>query len=227
MDGGMGHNNPPDPVEEVVSQYDDIISEAQNWTDGTLVENEGQMKAVDGILKQFKTYKSALTKAGKERTDPFHKRWKAEVAAVKLYIDDADRIQRALVACVAPFKEKLAAKKREEERKAWEAAEAKRKEAEQRAAEANAADLDAQREAARAAEEAMEAERAAKAATKAKPKGMRTVHHFEVTDMRALINWIAQNDKAAMADFGQEYARQNHRAKTMAGVETWQTKEAF
>lgn len=225
--GEIGDNNPPSPIEEVMSQYDGIITEAQNWADGEPVTDEAGMKAVDAVLKDFKTYKSALTKAGKEQTGPLHKAWKDEVASVKVYTDDADMLQKALVATVSPFKEKLAAEKREAERKAWEEAEKARKEAEAKIAEANAADIDAQREAKEAKEAAIAAEKAAKSASKEKPKGMRTVTHYEVTDMRALVNFIAKTDKDAMAEFATEYARRNHKSKAMDGVKVWTTKEAY
>lgn len=222
-----GHNRPPSPIEDVMSEYDGIISEAQNWADGEPVADEAGMKAVDAVLKEFKTYKSALTKAGKEQTGPLHKVWKDEVAAVKVYTDDADMMQKALVAVVAPFKEKLAAEKREAERKAWEKTERLRKEAEAKAEEANAADIDAQREAKAAQEAAIAAEKAAKSASKEKPTGMRKVTHFEVTDMRALVNFIAKTDKEAMAEFAQEYARRNHKTQKMDGVKVWTTREAY
>ena len=223
----IGHNNPPDPIEEVMAQYDSIITEAQNWTDGELVENEGQMQAVDQILKEFKTYRSALAKAGKERTDPLHKAWKAEVAAVKVYTDDAGIIQNALVAAVSPFKEKLAAEKRAAERAAWEKAQAAKMEAEAKYAAANAANAEAMREAEAVKEAAMQAEKAAKAASKEKPKGMRKVTHHEIKDMRALVNFIAKNDKAAMAEFATEYARKNHDDIPNDIVATWVTRKAF
>lgn len=223
----VGHNNPPSPIEDVMTEYDGIITEAQNWADGEPVNDEAGMKAVDAVLKEFKKYKSALTKAGKDQTQPLHAAWKEEVASVKVYTDDADLLQKALVATVAPFKEKLAAEKREAERKAWEETERLRKEAEAKAREANAADIDAQRETQAAQEAAMAAEKAAKSASKEKPKGMRTVTHFEVTDMRALVNFIAKTDKDAMAEFATEYARRNHKSKEMEGVRVWQTKEAY
>ena len=224
---GLGHNGPPDPIEVVTAEYDAVISEAQNWADGEPVADEAQMKAVDAVLKEFKSYKTALAKAGKERTDPLHKAWKAEVAAVKVYTDDADRLQSALVATVAPFKAKLAEEKAEAERKAWEETNRLRREAEAKAAAANAADIEAQREVAAAKQAAIEAENAAKTTAKSAPKGMRTVTHHEIEDMRALVNWIATNDKDAMADFATEYARRNHKAANMAGVRVWTTKEAY
>lgn len=223
----IGHNNPPDPIEIVTAEYDAVISEAQNWADGEPVENQEQMKAVDAVLKEFKSYKSALAKAGKERTAPLHSAWKDEVAAVKVYTDDADRLQSALVACVAPFKAKLAAEKEAERQAAWKAAEDARIAAEKEAAAANPASVDDLRDVDQARIDAVEAEKAAQKAQRDTVKGMRTVTHHEVTDMRLLVNWIASNDKAAMAEFATEYARRNYKSRDMAGVRVWQTKEAF
>lgn len=224
-----GHNNPPadDPIEMVTAEYAATLDEAQNWTDGEPVTDEAGMTAVDNILKVFKKYRSSLVEAAKERTGPLHKTWKAEVAAVKVYTDDADLIQTALVAIVAPFKAKLADEKKAAERAAWEAADKARKDAAAKDAAAQAGDLEAQREAMAAKQAVIDAETRAKAASKDKPKGMRTVYHHEIDDMRALVNWIAKNGKEAMAEFATEYARQNHKNGALDGVKTWTTKEAF
>jgi len=223
----IGHNRPPSPIEATIAQFDGVICEAQNWADGEPVTDEAGMKAVDNVLKQFKTYKSALAAAAKEQTDPLHKAWKAEVAAVKVYTDDADMMQTALVAVVAPFKAKLAAEKADADRKAQaEAWEATRK-AREAAAAVNTADIEQQRAAAAAMAEAEAKQRAANAAAKDTVKGMRTVTHYELQDDRAALHWIAANDKPAMADFIAEYVRRNHKAKTIAGVRVWETKEAF
>ena len=227
MNMHIGHNNPPDPIETVIAEFDDILIEAQNWADGEPVETEAAMLSVDEIIKGFKKYRTALNKAGKERTDPFHKAWKAEVAAVKVYADDADLMQAALVALVAPFKAKLAEKKKAEERAAWQAAEDARKEADAKAAAANAADIEAQREAQAAKQAAMDAQKTAQSQSKDKVKGLRTVTRHEITDMRAAVNWIATNDKDAMADFATEYVRRNHKTAEIAGVRVWEEKEAF
>lgn len=223
----MGHNNPPDPIEAVIAEYDAAISEAQNWADGEPVTTQDQMTAVDAVLKEFKSYKTALGKAGKERTDPLHKAWKAEVAAVKVYTDDADMVQKALIACVAPFKAKLAAEQEAERKAKWEAAEQARIEAERKAAEANVADIEAQREAAQAKQAVIDAEKAAQKAGKESVKGMRTVHRFEVTSTSDLLRWMNKNDRAELDAFAHEYARVHHRNKQMPGVRTWETKEAF
>jgi len=224
---GIGHNGAPDPIEEVTAAYDELLLEVSNWTDGALVENEAQHDAVADLLKQFKTYKGELARAAKQRTDPLFKLWKAEVAAVKVYTDDAETMQTSLVACVAPYKAKLAEDKRAAERAAWEAADKARRDAEAMAAAANAADLEARREVAAAKQAALDAQKAASAASKDKVPGMRSVHHFEVTSHKELINDILQNDKAALVQFLDEYARRNHRARDIQGVRSWTTKEAF
>tara|TARA_R110000782_G_scaffold218427_1_gene305806 strand:- start:26918 stop:27607 length:690 start_codon:yes stop_codon:yes gene_type:complete len=223
----IGGNMPPDPMETVVSQYDDAIIEATNWADGVPVETEAQMDAVDALIKSFKTYRADLAKAGKERTDPLHKAWKAEVAAVKVYTDDAERIQAALVATVAPFKAKLSEQKEAARRAAWQAARDAERAAEELARAADVSNLDTQREADAARDAAMEARKAASAAQKDTVKGLRTVHYHEIIDMRALVNWIAANDKPAMAAFAESYAAKNHKDIPDATVRSFTKKEGF
>ena len=223
----MGHNGPPDPIDLVLAEYEGVILEAQNWADGESVSSQDEMKAVDAVLKQFKTYKSALAKAGKERTDPLHKAWKAEVAAVKVYTDDADMVQKALVACVGPFKEALASEKREAERLAWEESNRLRREAEAKEAAANAADIEAQREIMAAKQAAVDAEKHAKDVGKDAPKGMRTITHYEVTDYSDLLRWMNKHARAELEMFADDYVRRSHKMQAMSGVRVWETKEAF
>ena len=221
------HNNPPDPIDEALAPYGDAIAEAENWTDGELVENEGQMKAVNVLTKQIK---AALKSAKDGRTSaaaPLHDAHKAELARWKPTVDDLDRIVKCLVAAVGPYKVKLAEKKKADERAAWEAADKLRREAEAKAAEANASDIDAQREAADAAQAAIDAQKLAQSQAKDTVKGMRTVHKYEITNHRDALHDIAANDNAAMTAFIEEYVRRNHKTRTIAGVKVWTEKEAF
>lgn len=39
------HNNPPDPIDEALAPFGDFISEAENWLDGTAVENESPLRS--------------------------------------------------------------------------------------------------------------------------------------------------------------------------------------
>jgi len=224
----IGDNAPPSHIDLCIAEYDDIITEATNWCDGEPVTTEAQMIALDKVLKAFKTYRSALEKAAKEQTAPLHTVWKAEVAAVKVYTDDADRLQAAMVACVGPFKAKMAADKAEADRKAqagaWEATRAAR----DAAAKANAGDIEQARAAAAAIADAEALQRAANASAKDVVRGMRTVTHHEVTDHKALLNWIARNRRDDLTAFVDEWARKNHKPDPGAdGLTVWTTKAAF
>ena len=224
----VGHNHPPDPIDEALAPYADDISEAENWLDGEPVQNEEQMKAVDALLANLRKAGSSLASAEKSATAPLHDAWKAEKARWKPTIDDIDRIKKGLAALVDPFKRKLAAEKAEAEREAREEANRKRREAEEKARAASEADIESQREAARAIEEAKHADMDAKKANGDTVKGMRTVTKFEVTDHRALLHWIAKNDRDAITAFVDEYARRNHRERAGAdGLRVWQEKEAY
>lgn len=223
----IGHNNPPDPIDTAIEPFGDIISEAENWADGVPVENEAQMNDVNKLIKGLKGARKAVDDARDAVTKPLHDAWKAEIARWKPAQDDLDRLQKALVAIVDPFKRKLAAEKEaariEAERAAWEA----HRKAQEAISQASAGDIEAQREAAQIAAQADAAKALAKAASADTVKGLVTVTRHEIVDGRALVNWIAVNDKAAMTAFITDYAAKN--CKTLpesAGVKTWTEKVA-
>ena len=231
MDGSnpaVGHNRPPDPIDEALAPFSDAIAEAENWLDGEPVENEGQVKAVDALLKDIRKAGSSLSDAKKSSTAPLHDAWKAELARWKPTEDDIDRLKKGLVALVDPFKRKLAAEKAEAERKAREEAEAKRREAEAKAREARAGDIESQREAARAQAEAEATQKAAAKAGKDQVKGLRTVTKFEITSHRDLLAWLYKNRPDDIAAFLEEWARRNHRETQQAdGLRVWTEKTAY
>jgi hypothetical protein len=223
----IGHNNPPDPIDTAIEPFGDLISEAENWSDGVTVENEAQMNDVDKLIKGLKAARKAIDDARDAVTKPLHDAWKAEIARWKPTQDDLDRLQKALVAIVDPFKRKLAAEKEaarlEAERAAWEA----HRKAQEAIVQASAGDIEAQREAAKILAQSDAAKALAKAAGADTVKGLVTVTRHEIVDGRALVNWIAVNDKAAMTAFITDYAAKN--CKTLpesAGVKTWTEKVA-
>jgi hypothetical protein len=224
----IGGNVPPDPLDEALAQFGDFITEAESWLDGKAVENEGQMKAVDALLKQIKAADKAVTEAREAEAKPLHDAWKSAIARYKPTQDDLGRIKNGLIAIVDSFKRKLAAEKAEAERKARAEAEEAARKAREAAMQADAANIEAQRAAAVAQAEAEEAQRRAAAAAKDTVKGMRTVTRYEVTDHRALLNWIARNDREAVTAFIDEWARRNHKENQNAeGLRVWTEKEAF
>lgn len=194
-----GHNMPPDPIDEALVPYMDAIEEAENWLDGNPVEDEAAMKAVDALIADIRKAKSDLGKAKKSSTAPLHDAWRAEIARWKPTEDDIERRLKGLAAVVDPFKRKLAAEKEAAKRAAYEAAQRKEREARE----------------------------AASAANKDTVKGLRTVTKHEITDHRAALHWIAQNDRDAITAFIEDYARRNHKTAQIEGVKVWQEKEAY
>jgi hypothetical protein len=186
------------------------------------------MRAVDAILAEVKAAEKAVTAAQKSEAAPLHDAWKAALARYKPTLDDLDRIKRGLIAAVDGFKRKLAAEKAEAERKAREEAERAAEALRQAHAAAQASDIEAQRALAAAEQEAEIARiKAAQAAKIATVKGMVTRTFYEVTDHRALLHWIAANDRDAITAFIEDYAKRNHSlGRKMDGLRVWQNKVA-
>jgi len=223
----IGHNRPPDPIDEALAPYGDYITEAEAWLDGTPVETEDQMKAVDAIIKQIRSAKVAVDKAKKAATAPLYDVWKAEGERWKPTEDDIARRLKGLVGVVDGFKLKLAEAKDEAKRKAYAEARAKEREAEEAARQADPTDYEAATRAADLKAAAMEAQKAATAANKDTVKGLRTVTRYEITDHRKALHWIAGNDRDAITAFIEAYVKANHKTKQIDGVRVWQEKEAF
>lgn len=203
----MGHNNPPDPLDEALIPFSDAITEAEGWLDGEVVNNEGQMKAVDALLKQIKGAEKAVEAAEDSQAKPIYDQWKAAKARYKPTRDDLDRIRKGLVALVDSFKRKLAAEKAEAERKAMIEAAAARRAAEEAASKAAPADIEAQRAAAAAMDAAAEANARAAEARKDTVKGLRTYDVTEVLDGTAYARWLWQNDRAPLMAWMEEHAK--------------------
>lgn len=223
----IGHNSPPDAIDDICAAYEATRLEAENWLDGVAVENEGQMKAVDAIRAQARDWRLALERGQKAESGPLYDAYKAALERWKPTIEDAKRIEAGLVAVVDGFKRKLAQEKAEAERRAREEARAKAAEAERLAREADAANIEASRAAADAAAEAQRAEEAARAAANDKVKGLRTVWHYAVENVSAAHRDIATNDRPAIERFVEDYARTHYRQRAIDGVKVWSEKEAY
>lgn len=223
-----GANNPPDPIDEAVAPFQDVIDEAANWLDGAKVETEAQMNAVDKLIKGMKAARKAVDDARDTATKPLNEAWKAEIARWKPTQDDLDMQVKGLVGLVDGFKRDLAAAKEIARKAAWEASETARREAEAKIAAADVSDVEAQREA-RAAMEAADLARAqAAVAQKDVVKGMRSVTKYEITDMRALLHYIAKEARDDMTAFIEEWARKHHKEFPNAdGLRVWTQKESF
>lgn len=222
----IGGNAPPDPIDTITASHADIMAEVANWADGSTVETLAQMTAVDLLIKEMKGARKELDAARDAATKPLHEVWKAEIARWKPTQDDYDRQVACLVAAVDPFKRNLAREQDEARRKAEAEAWEKTRAAQEAFRAAGAADLDAQRIAAQAEADAIAAQEKARIAAESTVKGMRRETLHEVTDHKALLNWIAQNDRPAMTAFIEAYAKANYKTKTLPGVRTWEDRKA-
>ena len=224
-----GHNQPPSPIDEALAPYGDHITEAESWLDGEAVTNEAQMRAVDALLQRIKLAERAVTEAKETEARPLFEAHKACLARFAPTLKDLERIRKGLAAAVDGFKRRLAAEKAEAARKARAEAEAKVAAARAAAEAAQATDIEAQRAAAAARQEAELAQAQATAASKDKVRGLRRVTRYEVTDHRALLNWVAVNDRDAITAFLEDYARRHHKALDgcNAGVRVWVERGAY
>jgi hypothetical protein len=156
------HNNTPDPLDEISAKFENERLEAENWADGSPVETEAQMKAVDALRAAMREWRLGLERGQKEATAPLRAAYQAELDRWKPPIEDAKRIEGCLVAAVDGFKRRLAAERAEAERRAREEAERAAQALRDAHAAVNAADLEAQRALA-------EAERQAEAPPEGEP----------------------------------------------------------
>lgn len=221
-----GHNMPPDTIDTALAPFGDIITESEGWLDGTLVENECQMNAVDVLIKGVKAAKKAVETAEESAAKPIYDQWKAEKAKFAPTTTDLDRIVKGLVAIVDGFKRKLAVEKdsarKEAERLAWEATRA----AQEAARSATVGDIGAQRASAQAEEHAKDAHRASMQANSETVKGMRNYDMYELLDLRGALHWIAANDKPAMTAFIEGYVAKHAKSFPPEIVRNYTEKRA-
>lgn len=228
----MGHNNPPSPFgqHEVLEPYATYIGEAEHWLDGTPVETEEQLEAVDALLFNVKAAEKALLQARDESTRPLHDAWKAEVARWKSPLDELDRLKKGLARIVNDFKVRLADQREAEARRIRLEAERMMNAARELAATVDEGNIHSVRVAEKARRDAEEALRASRHIEKMRPKGLRTVRKWAFIDAegrRQALHWIARNDRDAVTEFIDGYVARNFRDKAIDGVKVWDEREAY
>lgn len=198
---GIGHNQAPDPIDAITAAYDADRQEAENWTDGQLVENKDQMKAVDALRGSLRQWRLSLERGRKDATAPLRDVYQAELDRWNPTIADAKRIEGCLVATVNVFKQKLDAEKKAAEKAAREETNRLRREADEMARQADASNLEAQREVEDARQAALDAEKVAQVAAKDTTKGMRTFKETVVVDEVKLARYLWEHDREAQLAF--------------------------
>lgn len=224
------HNNPPDPLDEALAPHGDVIAEAEGWLDGEPISTDDQLAAIDVLLKGVKAAEKDVTLAQKSESAPLHDAWKAALDRYKPTLTDLDRMKKGLIALGEPHRKAKAEAQRQAERAAWEAAQKAKADAEAKALAAEATSIDAQREAEAAKQAAIDAEKAAQAAKRDRVKGLRKVVRYEITDHRALLNWIATHHRDDITQFIEDWAARNHKTdagRAASGMSVWDDKQGF
>ncbi len=223
----IGGNFPPDPIDVALEPFGAMLEEVGNWLDGATVENDGQLKATDDLLKDLKAARKAVDVARDENTKPLHEAWKTEVARWKPTQDDLDRQVKCLVAAQAPYKARLAAEKEAARIAAEEIARQKAEDARKAHQAANAASIEEQRRADEMMQEAEDAAKQAARAGKDTVKGMRSVQVYEIESHKQALTWIVNHDREALTTFIEDYVRRNFKGRPIDGVKVETRKEAF
>ena len=223
----IGGNFPPDPIDVALEPFGAVLEEVGNWLDGATVENDGQLKATDDLLKDLKAARKAVDVARDENTKPLHEAWKSEVARWKPTQDDLDRQVKCLVAAQAPYKARLAAEKEAARIAAEEIARQKAEDARKAHQAANAASIEEQRRADEMMQEAEDAAKQAARAGKDTVKGMRSVQVYEIESHKQALTWIVNHDREALTTFIEDYVRRNFKGRPIDGVKVETKKEAF
>lgn len=189
------------PFDLIAESATDLLTEARNWADGSAVETQEQADTVSRLIEELRLNAKAADEARKDENKP-HDEAKAAVQAkyAPLFADPKTKAPGqvfkaidALKATLAPFLRKLDEEKREAERIAREAAEAKAREAQEAMRQAAANDMAAREEAEAKVRDAEAAQKAAKTAASDKAHatggsramGLRTVWKAHMADAHA------------------------------------------
>jgi hypothetical protein len=202
------------PFDDAISTLDDLYGEAANWADGTPIENDDQLAALDALDRGLLEVGKRLDALRVEEKRPFDDGAKAVQAKFKPHLDRGDRARAVLNKPRADYKAKREAERKAAAEKA--AAEARAIEEAQRKAEeaARAGDLAAAERAAELEADLAAADDAAKRMAKAAkgPTGLRTVYRAELVDPKAAFNHYWKTERQAFTDLIQSLADRDVRA---------------
>lgn len=218
----VGGNNPPNPFEAVRIHMDDLLVEAHNWADGTVVETQEQADEASRLIDDLRKAAKAADDLRVEEKRPLDEAIAEIQARYNVYIADPKtkspgkvwKAIDALKATVKPFLDKLKAEQEAAAAKARQEAEEAARRAAEAARAAAASDLAAQEQAEELVRAAQRAEADAKRAENAKAQakggeralGLRTTYRAVMTDRRAALVHYAATQPEALTAFLQGLA---------------------
>lgn len=222
-----GHNNPPHPIEDVLSSYAEFIEESDKIIGGDPVKTADQLNHVERVLGMIKEAEKAAIYEKERDVKPLYDKYKSRLATYKPTLDDLAFRKKALAKLMTDYKNMLLRQQEEDRRRlakeAWDKEQAV-KAAQERA---RAGDLAAKESIEELAAEFTAARADLDTAKSEKVKGMRTVNLHEIQDYKAALMWIMSNDKDSLIAFVNEYVHRNIKSHEIDGVRKWTEKQAF
>lgn len=214
---GLGHNQPPlTPFETIKLHIEDLLLEAYNWADGTMVESQEQADEASRLVDDLRKAAKAAEDLRVEEKKPLDEAIAEIQARFGVYIAAPQnkvpgkvwKAIDALKATVKPYLDKLEAERLAAAEQARQAAEEAARVAAEAARAAQTNDLAAQdaaedliQAAARAEADARQIENSrTQARGGERAMGLRTVHVAVMTDRKAaLLHYLVAQPEAVVA----------------------------
>jgi hypothetical protein len=131
----IGHNQPPEPTpfETVKARIDELMIEAKNWLDGSIVQTQAEADAVSKLLSDIRDAENAADDARVKENEPFDLGKAAVQAKYAPLIADTKARKGVTVLAADACKKALAPFLKKQDDAKLVAAAAARKEAEEKA----------------------------------------------------------------------------------------------
>ena len=213
----IGDNAPPTPFDAIRDHLDDLLTEAHNWADGTLVDSQAQADEASRLIDDLRKGAKAADDLRVDEKRPLDEAAAEIQARYGVYIADPKnkapgkvwRAIDALKAAVKPYLDRLEAKRRAEAERARLAAEEALRVAGEAARAAQAHDLAAQEAAEELVTAARQADAAAKQIENARPQarggeramGLRKTFTPVIIDRRACLAHYCATQPETVAAF--------------------------
>lgn len=221
------------PSDAHKAAIDDLLDEAKNWLDGSLISTEAEAAGVEQLLELAREAEKAADASRVEEKRPHDEAGKAVQARYKPLLDTTALIISTCRKALTPWREQQAELKRIEAERAQRLADDHAKKA-AAALEAAGSDIGARRIAADAVDDAKKLVRGAnkQASTADKGVGLRTTWRAELGDLKQVIGHYYRTHPGALADVCQTLAdadarNPDARAKGVPGVTFREIKAAL
>lgn len=229
-------NMPDDPFTLFAESIDDLLLEAQNFLDGSEIENEEQERAVASILTRLRREANGADEARKAEKLPHDEAAKAVQSKWAPLLSKADLAVRTAKTVLGAYLQKKETAQRAAAEAARQEADRQATAAREAAEKASPSDLAGQTTARVLQENAAAAAKTAGRLEKAKPQaaggeravGLRTSYVAEITDPIAFGKWAWEHRKEEYLAFLTSLALREcrHGPRDLPGVGIIETKQA-